>query len=320
MSQKNPEFDPLSALFREMSDQDEDVPEPLRVTTFFPEEESSDEEEDDEDTTQLSSVIQAKSELTMDENSEDENSDEEIVEPLALQHQPPPIDPVSVEHDETDRMERRIIRPPSHSKRHNISPKHKEDFARLLIQQALDSQEEHKEPAVKNPKSTSDAEQNDDMWLKLKKPRTALEIAMELAAEEETGAPKKVPSNKPLRPVRAEAEQEVKDETTLVAHISSLLQNVFPNLEDCSVVRAVYTDDREVFVALWKAHRSKFISEGRLEYAIATLGVIHALIHAPKDDLVAAHMKTPASDYLVWIRPSNGDVLAAFQDARRYFA
>jgi len=40
----------------------------------------------------------------------------------------------------------------------------------------------------------------------------------------------------------------------------------------------------------------------------------------PSDSLVAAHVVTDASDYLVWIDLQTGSLVAAFADARAYFA
>ena len=72
--------------------------------------------------------------------------------------------------------------------------------------------------------------------------------------------------------------------------------------------------------ALWKSHRSKFLSDGELERAVAAARVVDSLKHAPSGALIAAHAVTAASDYLVWIDLQSGSLVAAFADARAYFA
>ena len=359
MSSKHKDFDPLSALFRDLSDSEEDVPEPLRVT-------SSDTNPDE--TTTVIMPVNAGSEI-------EEDSDEDLVEPLILKQSAPdfqkPFDP-----DETEQVPvtKQFPPKPAHTL---VSPSQKSDIARTLIEAALQNQTvpkevelptqkpiEEMEPVVakknkKTKQSKSKKSSKDDRWSKIKRPKSALEMALEIAAEEmeneqentqgsgEASAEETLPpiekswppikdsvpevelpkkdNESPLNTEKKNASTENNEEQSeanvlLTEHIASLLQPVFPNLAHFSVVRAMYADDRPLFESLWKAHRNKFILEGRLEYAISTLSVIHALKNAPKNDLVAAHMETDASDYLVWIRPSNGDVLAAFQDARRFFA
>ena len=363
MSRKNNDFDPISALFRDLSDSEEDVPEPLRMPSS---------EEQDEDSEETTTVIMS----VRDHGLQDEDSDEDIVEPLALKQSPPvfrqPIDPDATEQVP---VTKHFPPKPEHTR---VSPAKKTDLARSLIEAALQRQVtpssvelpapipietpqsvvpiQKKSPAhtkeasqakesskVKSPSlKSSKSSKEESRWERFKRPKSALEMALAIAAEEAeanvTLAEPHSDAQKDERPVDApdvsqtaetslaQAEQELVDSefvranVLLTEHIASLLQPIFPNLEKFSVVRAIYADDRPLFESLWKSHRNKFILEGRLEYAIATLSVIHALKYAPQNDLVAAHMETEASDYLVWIRPSNGDVLAAFQDARRYFA
>ena len=57
-----------------------------------------------------------------------------------------------------------------------------------------------------------------------------------------------------------------------------------------------------------------------LERAVAAARVVDSLKHAPSGALIAAHAVTAASDYLVWIDLQSGSLVAAFADARAYFA
>ena len=71
---------------------------------------------------------------------------------------------------------------------------------------------------------------------------------------------------------------------------------------------------------MWKGHRSKFLGDGQLERAVASTRVLDSFKLAPKGALIAAHAVTDASDYLVWIDLQTGSLVAAFSDARAYFA
>ena len=345
MSKKNKDFDPLSALFRDLSESEEDVPEPFR---FMSSDESA------EETTTV--IIPVKSEADFEEDS-----DEDLVEPLSLKQKAPvfqsPLDPDETEHVPVTKY---FPPKPAHTL---VSPDQKSDIARSLIESVLQNQtvpedvelphiipDERLESASssKQPKSSrKTALKSEGMarWNNFKRPKSALQMALEIAAEEFQQAKQESNEHSELMVKPIENSLAIETDTAnsvdnsnnqtsackgsealsdvnvlLTEHISSLLHPVFPNLAHFSVVRAIYADDRPLLESLWKSHRNKFILEGRLEYAISTLSVIHALRTAPHNDLVAAHMETDASDYLVWIRPSNGDVLAAFQDARRYFA
>jgi hypothetical protein len=97
-----------------------------------------------------------------------------------------------------------------------------------------------------------------------------------------------------------------------------------PGLGRFQVERSLFADQRPVLSALWKGHRAKFLAEGSLERAVSAAAVLHALDSVPLGRLVVAHVVTAASDYLVWIdldvSTGQGSLLAAFSDARAYFA
>ena len=50
------------------------------------------------------------------------------------------------------------------------------------------------------------------------------------------------------------------------------------------------------------------------------LSVIDGLEHIEEGQLVAAYVETMASDYLIWVDIPNQRLVAAFADAKSYFA
>jgi hypothetical protein len=113
------------------------------------------------------------------------------------------------------------------------------------------------------------------------------------------------------------AEREVR---TLANRIQELIPACLPGVGEVEVANAKVMDEREVLVAIWKSHRSKFLADGELERAVAAARVLQCFNTAPSGALVAAHVMTSASDYLVWIDLQTGSLVAAFADARSYFA
>lgn len=132
------------------------------------------------------------------------------------------------------------------------------------------------------------------------RPKNALEAARE-AAKDET-------------------EEKAKVSRTLTDRIQELIVASLPGIGTVSVQAAMVIDDRDVLIALWKGHRSKFLGDGQLERAVASTRVLDSFKLAPKGALIAAHAVTDASDYLVWIDLQTGSLVAAFSDARAYFA
>ena len=132
------------------------------------------------------------------------------------------------------------------------------------------------------------------------RPKSALEAAREAVDAEEA--------------VQERASQ------TLTDRIQSLVEASLPGVGDLDVKAAKIADEREVLIALWKSHRTKLLSDGELERAVAASRVVELLKQAPDGALIAAHAVTAASDYLVWIDLQSGSLVAAFADARAYFA
>jgi len=136
------------------------------------------------------------------------------------------------------------------------------------------------------------------------RPVSALEAAREAARHETEEVP---------------IEQE-EASPSLADRIQVLIPSCLPGVGSIYVANAKVMPDREVLEAIWKSHRAKFLADGELERAVAASRVLHAFSTVPDDSLVAAHVVTDASDYLVWIDLQTGSLVAAFADARAYFA
>jgi hypothetical protein len=106
----------------------------------------------------------------------------------------------------------------------------------------------------------------------------------------------------------------------LTDKIQELIPAWLPGVGTFYVANAIVTDERDILKVLWRAHRAKFLIEGRLERAVSVASVLHALENAGKGELVAAHVVTDASDYLLWMDLGSDALVAAFADARAWFA
>ena len=148
-----------------------------------------------------------------------------------------------------------------------------------------------------------------------RRPVSAAE-AMRLAAEEEARAV--ADQRRKLEAERERARRRGAD--ALSDAVQELLPRVLPGAGPMYVAKAVLAEDRTVLKALWKAHRTRFLKDGELERAVGAAAVLHALGGVPAGRLVAAHVVTDASDYLVWLDMEQAALVAAFADARAYFA
>ncbi len=115
------------------------------------------------------------------------------------------------------------------------------------------------------------------------------------------------------------AEQSDAPKPPLVHKVQSLLERKLKGLGPLTVSNCIVLDDREVLRALWRAHRARFGAEGKLDQVVGAAAVLDAFDLVPAGKLVAAHVLTEASDYLVWLDMREGTPLAAFADARAYF-
>jgi hypothetical protein len=107
---------------------------------------------------------------------------------------------------------------------------------------------------------------------------------------------------------------------SLADRVQALFPQWLPSVGELKVANALVCDQREPLIGLWRAHRARFLAVGELERAVGAATVVHALEHTPQGQLVAAHVVTQASDYLVWLDLNSESLVAAFADARAYFA
>lgn len=109
-------------------------------------------------------------------------------------------------------------------------------------------------------------------------------------------------------------------EDQLADMIAGIVTAASPELGAVYVANAILMDERVVLAGLWRAHRAKFAATGDLAGAVACGAVLRALTTVPIGQLVAAHAVTDKSDWLVWVDLVSGSPLAAFRDARAWFA
>lgn len=128
----------------------------------------------------------------------------------------------------------------------------------------------------------------------------------------------------------SQAEDERKlDEATAAAEaheraipqlVESILLKQLRGVERIKVGKALRMDDRVVLRALWKGHRARFAQQGALAEVVSTTQVIRALDAVAQGQLVAAIVRTQSSDYLVWVDLGSQATIAAFPDARAWYA
>lgn len=180
-------------------------------------------------------------------------------------------------------------------------------LAKRLAAEAVAKAAAKKGAAAAKPKSRLDS-----MAQRARRPTSALEAARAAAAREEQDQ---------AQAQRAEAASR---KQRLGVRVQALIPEALPGLGRLRVERALFADQRDVLADLWRGHRARFLAEGELERAVGTAAVLHALESLPQGQLVVAHVVTDASDYLVWmdvnLETGAGGLLAAFADARAYFA
>jgi hypothetical protein len=116
------------------------------------------------------------------------------------------------------------------------------------------------------------------------------------------------------------AEEARSQEQQLSDRIQEMIPRLLPNAGAIYVANALRVEQRRVLRAIWRSHRSHFMAGGQLERAVGAAAVLHALESVSEQGLVVAHVVTDASDYLLWMDLDQDTVLAAFSDARAYFA
>ncbi len=131
------------------------------------------------------------------------------------------------------------------------------------------------------------------------------------------------------RAAAAAEEQRKQDEATAAAEaheraipelVDGILRKQLRGVEKLKVGKALRMDDRVVLRALWKGHRARFAKQGALAEVVSTTQVIRALDAVAQGQLVAAIVRTESSDYLVWVDLGAQATIAAFPDARAWYA
>jgi hypothetical protein len=102
--------------------------------------------------------------------------------------------------------------------------------------------------------------------------------------------------------------------------VERILRKQLRGVERLKVGKALRMDDRVVLRALWRGHRARFAQQGALAEVVSTTQVIRALDAVAQGQLVAAIVRTDNSDYLVWVDLGAQATIAAFPDARAWYA
>ena len=163
---------------------------------------------------------------------------------------------------------------------------------------------------------------------------SAMDLFLAAAAESEQAKTQSQKSVQPVskksaqpstpQPVKNEIPQEPSSKplmgNRLMLRIEDMIRTQLPLLKEFHVASALDSFDRPLMRAIWRSHRTKFLISGQLEYAVAALSVIDAFEHIEEGQLVAAYVETTASDYLIWVDLPHQRLVAAFADAKSYFA
>ena len=144
------------------------------------------------------------------------------------------------------------------------------------------------------------------------KPMSAMEAALEAAKREKQAK---------QQPTGADAQTVERNHSVMRPQqkknaIAKMLAQLFPKFKGIRVIHATEITQREMMGFLWKAHRSKFINDGRLETVIEIDKVLRALKNSHQ--LLTATVTTRYSDYLLWIEMSSQQIIAIFPDAKKF--
>lgn len=160
----------------------------------------------------------------------------------------------------------------------------------------------------------------------------SVEEAMRLAGEEESRRRAESAAVKPAAPAptpaaapavvapRAPAASAPASTGDISDVVGGIIQDSLPELGAVYVAKALVMDDRGVLTALWRAHRARFGSTGDVAGAVAVSAVLRALAAVRPGQLAVAHAVTDKSDWLIWVDLSTSTTVAAFKDARAWFA
>ncbi len=132
--------------------------------------------------------------------------------------------------------------------------------------------------------------------------RTAEEVLADMARTPVRPAPSPAPSGFPVQ------------------EIHGLIAQKMRGIGEFRVANCIAVEQRDVLRALWKAHRTRFAAEGRLDHAVGAASVLEALDRIPEGRLAVAHVFTRSSDFLLWLDTGERRLIAAFTDARAFLA
>jgi hypothetical protein len=119
---------------------------------------------------------------------------------------------------------------------------------------------------------------------------------------------------------RRKAAEQIHAVRDLAAQVAGLLRRQLPSASKLEIVNALVLDERTTLRALWKGHRAKFAAQGALDQVVATTNVLRALDAVAEGQLVASIVETETTEYLVWVDLGSQATIAAFSNARSWYA
>ena len=119
---------------------------------------------------------------------------------------------------------------------------------------------------------------------------------------------------------RRKAAEQIHAVRDLAVQVAGLLRRQLPSASKLEIVNALVLDERTTLRALWKGHRAKFAAQGALDQVVATTNVLRALDAVAEGQLVASIVETETTEYLVWVDLGSQATIAAFSNARSWYA
>ncbi|MEY3211447.1 MAG: hypothetical protein RIT28_1928 [Pseudomonadota bacterium] len=159
-------------------------------------------------------------------------------------------------------------------------------------------------PAPAAPVASAPPPKKAGLASRAQRPMSALEAA-QAAAESER---------------RRKAAEQIHAVRDLAVQVAGLLRRQLPSASKLEIVNALVLDDRTTSRALWKGHRAKFAAQGALDQVVATTNVLRALDAVAEGQLVASIVETETTEYLVWVDLGSQATIAAFSNARSWYA
>lgn len=230
----------------------------------------------------------------------------ELAKKLALEAMarvaPPTPAPVISEAEKAELAKRLVAEAMAKRAPPPVSDAEKLELAKKLAAKAKAAVAPSPAPAV--PKAPAAPKARPTLAARAKRPLSALEAAR-LAAEREE---------------RRAEQRGVNENKALMDRLADLLRRQLGGAGLLDVQNAVLLDDRTLLRALWKGHRARFASEGKLDQVVSVTNVIRALDAVASGQLAAAIARTAGTDYLVFVDLGSQATIAAFPDARAWYS